>query len=313
MENPPEYSEANLHRLPATAAPLARFAPVQGPDIPTGLAATSREDEPLAHYQPAAVVGALALFFASAGAGCLSFPQLRLVSLTLGGVSVACAVGAWVAWPKNRGATPILGGLLSLPVLLVAGFWPHLLSTTPPVSPFLDDDSFPLDSRRVVAVAIGGDVQEPPGEWIDAAKFNAQQGDLRVRILSVEVKQTKETQGPKAPPLLLHVVLRMTNVGTSRRLLYRGWAAGGQDLDRAASLHDNKGVGYRVLPSAPPAGGGLSRKTNIAPMEQLEDTLLFEPPPPKTVEYLRLELPAAAAGGAGVLRMQIPQEMIQWH
>ncbi len=80
----------------------------------------------------------------------------------------------------------------------------------------------------------------------------------------------------------------------------------------AASLTDNFGNPYKRLSLDPGSQvpGQISSATSIYPGKRLEDLLVFEPPI-ENLQFLRLELPAAAFGGTGTLRLQIPKTMIR--
>jgi hypothetical protein len=310
MENPPEISEAKLIRLPATAGTLPTFTATPDANDAPGLEEPQEKDDPRPPIQPAVFAGALAFFLASAAAVCLSFPSLRAVTLCL---SSLAAVGGLVAWrtaPGSRAWIPAAGTTLSLPVLLVATFWPYMLSTSVP-PPRHTGDLGPLDKRPIVAVAIEGEKEEPAPPWIDAAKFCAQQGDMRVRVLSAGV-EPRPGHRPKNSPPLLQLALRLSNVGTGRTINYHGWGKKEGEQGQPAVVRDNANAGYKVLPAAPLSGGGLLRTAHLGPGESLKENLAFEPPPPKSIQFLRLELPAAAIGGTGVLHFQVPRDMIEW-
>jgi len=78
-----------------------------------------------------------------------------------------------------------------------------------------------------------------------------------------------------------------------------------------ATLKDNFENSYKRINfgfSTQPVGG-IERVESIYPDKVATDLLVFEIPL-DTVEYLRLELPAKNFGGSGMLRIQIPKEMI---
>src|SRR5207249_2399630 len=77
-------------------------------------------------------------------------------------------------------------------------------------------------------------------------------------------------------------------------------------------LTDNLGRVYRR--AAYGAGvevSGVAGSRELTPNKLVKDLLIFEPLPLDGVEFLHLELPASALGGAGTLRLQIPRAMIQ--
>jgi hypothetical protein len=219
-------------------------------------------------------------------------------------------VGVWGVRSPGRRITAAAGVLVSLSVVVIARYWPYLLTMYPP-PPAPPADTGPVDTRPIVAVTIEGEKEQPPRGWMDASQYCLQQGDFRVRVMSAVVTPAFDTPRAKKPPTLLHLTLRLSNVGSGEPLTYRGWVAREPSDAPAAALRDNTGHLYKAVPAAPTSGGGLQRTTPIAPRGQVEDTLLFQPPP-DTVEFLRLELPAAAVAGAGVLHLEIPRKMIEW-
>jgi hypothetical protein len=302
MTDPPAVTQANLVRPPSGAATIAANpAPCAESEAAAPI--------PQQRIEPAALVAAFSLFLASAAAIGASFPQVRPMTLALGCGALVCGLGAWRAGPRGRTVPAAVGVLVSLPVLLIAGFWPYLLTTAP--VPAVKEDDGPLDTRPVIALTMEGEPVEKTPEWIDASKHSVQQGDLRVRVLSAVVKPAFDPVGPKAPPRYLHIALRLTNVGSGRDITHRGWAPREAGYSKVAVLHDNNGMAYKAMPTAPNTSGGLRRTSSLEASDPVEQTLVFEPPP-ESVAFLRLELPAAAAGGAGVLRLQIPKKMMEW-
>jgi hypothetical protein len=76
------------------------------------------------------------------------------------------------------------------------------------------------------------------------------------------------------------------------------------------TLRDPSGKAYprKTFPGAEVAG--QVHRASIYPGQFKDDLLVFEPPP-ADVEYLRLELPAANAGAAGLFRLTIPKSIIR--
>jgi hypothetical protein len=302
MKDPPKVSKANLCQpdsVTATFPPIANSAPGDESAPPI--------DDPEAQIQLARWAGALSLFFASAAAICLSFPLLRPATLSLGALSLACGL-VGLATARGPAIPAAVGLVVSLAALVIAGFWPYLLTMTAP--PETVKDTAPVDTRRIEAVAVDGQPADAPRGWLDASKYNVQQGDFRVHVQSVVVRPPFESARRKAPPPCLHIGLRLSNVGSGGPITYRGWNPQGKDDAGGAILRDNTGRVYKGKAAAP-AGGGLQRTLTIEPGTQKDDTLVFEPPP-ETVEWLRLELPASAAGGAGVMHLEIPKKMLEW-
>ena len=194
---------------------------------------------------------------------------------------------------------------------LVAAFAPHVLGLSPLRSPQ------PFAARGEPAVlALSGQSGLRPaaaGEtrWADASKDALHQGDVRLRVVwaMVGAVQFEPIHGRRpAAERGLVIRLRVTNAGITRALPYTGWA--GKDMPEAPLLRDNQGKSYRLKSFSPDrVVVGRALKSSIPSGKSVEDVVVFEAPPP-TIEWLRLELPAAAAGGDGMLRIEIPKRMI---
>ncbi len=150
-------------------------------------------------------------------------------------------------------------------------------------------------------------------EWADAAK-PVQQGDIRVSVTGVSVNRvpllalgSEKTSSDQ----LIMIRLRIENVGTTRKVEYKSWSGGASILpDAVAALTDNLdntykrinfGFGTQVV--------GQITSESVYPEKAIDDVLVFEPPI-SAAEFLKLELPAAAFGGTGQLRLKIPKSMI---
>ena len=80
----------------------------------------------------------------------------------------------------------------------------------------------------------------------------------------------------------------------------------------AAAVKDNFGNSYKrfTIGLGEEIPGQIVAETSIYPEKTVEDLLVFEPPL-ENIEYLHLELPAAACGMTGALRLEIPASMIR--
>jgi hypothetical protein len=251
--------------------------------------------------------------------GCFAFLvggvlSAGLATLTLGLLGLLLGVlGLFFAWliPTRR-VLPAAGIAVSLPALLLPLVWPGLLGFLP-----LGGPARPTNRGGDAAMSlsgVGGLRRATEGEtlWVDAGRNALHHGDVRLRVTSAVVGQTsfEPVQG-KPPPgdRCLVVGLRITNAGIMRKLTYKGWA-GGNPAAEPPVLRDDKGKSY-----APKTFGtgwvvkGSAPSATIPPEKSHDDLLVFEAPPPG-VAYLRLELPAAAVGAEGRLRMEIPRQMI---
>jgi hypothetical protein len=312
------FTVARLADAPVEASPPAL------PQTPSATVAPAVSPGPLACLQPPQdlaagqgrrslpPVGVASVFLASLGLAFLSLPALRPFTLALGGLALAAGILGWAAAGQDhRGGAffPAAGTVLGLAVLVVAGFWPGLLSTTPPAE-YKDP---PPDLTSLRAVPIVGQGEQPAPEWVNAATHAVQQGDLRVRVVRAAVAPVTIGNLQPAPPpeYLLQIAIRVYNAGASRRLEYRGWGRPAGPAGQAVVLRDDRGRTYppRHYDPAVEVVGQL-RSATIGPLARVEDLLLFDPPTAE-VEFLRLELPAAAAGGTGTLRLQIPRSLFR--
>lgn len=176
--------------------------------------------------------------------------------------------------------------------------------------------------------------------WADASKGPVQHGDVRVRVTGVAVRNVriKDVLGEEtvSPTKNLVIQVEIFNTSSTRKLDFLGWSgatantltltdllgsAGRSKTNaaepqttserNAASLTDNFNNSYKrmSLDLGAQIPGQITTASSLYPGKQLEDLLVFEPPIDK-IQYLRLELPAAAFGGTGSLRLQIPRAMI---
>jgi hypothetical protein len=144
-----------------------------------------------------------------------------------------------------------------------------------------------------------------------------QRQHLRVQVAAVRVRGVElEYQGKKTitPDKYLLIRLQVSLEGAAfQQLPYEPWA----DLAGAPSKHpptltDHAGRAYTQKTFA--AGRNVVGRTGrgyLTPGRQVHEVLVY-PAPPGPVAYLRLTLPAAALGGEGEFRFQIPRSMIEF-
>jgi hypothetical protein len=151
--------------------------------------------------------------------------------------------------------------------------------------------------------------------WTDASKGPVQHGDVRVQLTGVTVRNVriKDMLGEEfvSPTKYLAIRLEIFNTSSMRKLDFLGWSEPSSDRN-AASLTDNSNRLYKRMSPDPGAeiSGQISTATSLYPGKQLEDLLVFEPPVDK-IQFLRLQLPAAAFGSSGSLNLQIPDGMVR--
>jgi hypothetical protein len=258
----------------------------------------------------------VAAYFFTSGAAFL----FAVAALSFAGLSfVLGLVGLLVARATNRGGLglSLAAAGVSLPLLAVLIFWPTLLGIFP-IFPAPAPPRDPTGGRTVV-IPVGKEVPEqtaegePEPEGVDVRGKELQQGDLRVRVVSVMTRLV-EFKKPALvkPPLqrFLVIRLRISNVGVARRLPYESWGEAGPGTEeRQARLMDDSGKTYRLQNFSGAEVVGHVRSKNLPPGSVVDDVLVFETPP-SSVQSLRLELPAEAAGGTGTFKLRIPREAI---
>jgi hypothetical protein len=256
----------------------------------------------------ALLLGGLALFFAAVSPW---FMALRHLTIPFAGLGLAASVLGFLASLDDRKIKDViwlgLGGVVSLAVLVIAIFWGNLLN------PYWGRDfavapAYPNKPMQVGLKnpTVGRDL--PANEWVDASKAAYRNGDVFIKIMEVKVDQA-----PLAPPLKdkaamksLLIYLKVANLSQLRMIPYTGQASG----KHPATLKDAQGKTVNVRNF--PAGSILAGQTKQAVVranKQVDDLLVFEPPP-ADVKHLDLELPAAAWGGTGTCKLRIPASMI---
>jgi hypothetical protein len=301
---------------PAPTSLLARApAPTRPPDV-------GNDDEDLDDALPpppaaARRLGAVSLLVASVAVAAASVPHLGGLTAPLGGVGVVLGLLGLVAraWSGHPTRLPLAGLGVSLAVLLGARFVPALIGHRQPAAGGPAPVDAPVAAVPLRNPGTGRRAAVSESEWVEASRQAVVKGDIRVRIRSVAVTSVegKDAAGRLFPPQASLVIgVRLVNVGVAHRVVYRSWA----DADRPAGqpaprLTDHHGHRYELRPFAPGEEAvGHVRGAPLTPGQRADDILVFEPPG-ADVEYLRLELPAAAFGASGTLRWQIPRGMIK--
>jgi hypothetical protein len=206
------------------------------------------------------------------------------------------------------------------------------------------EDAGPNSGKRGEAVASPAktkraEVKDP--DWIDASNGPFAYGDISVKVGMVLVNSVtiKDVLGQQTDTQqkYLGIQLFIGNAGKTKKINYRGWAGvvnagdltdllksagkeGGGIGDviglsggrNAANLTDNFGNSYKriALELGAEIPGQIKGDTSIYPGSIVEDLLVFEMPV-ENVQYLCLELPAAAFGEKGSIYLKIPQSMIR--
>ena len=145
--------------------------------------------------------------------------------------------------------------------------------------------------------------------WADAGNA-VRQGDVRVTIETVSITNVSLLnlgQPTESRDKLLQIVVRIENLSETKKITYQTWAARSTDIlaSGKASVSDEFDNSY----SNAQFGFGLSvvdqqTVVSIYPGKSVTDVLAFEEPI-KKARLLKIELPASAFGGKGMLRMKV--------
>jgi hypothetical protein len=264
------------------------------------------------------ILGVVAFLLGSIGLALASFGGMELVALGITFLGlVLAAIGFLVAFRQETGTLyPLLGILVCLPALLWSTYC--YTQAPKPEKPRSAADlarklTVPLNQRNA---ALTGETPIPAqqGDFVDFTKQAQQQGDLRVTITSASIAKAplEGPAGKKLPTdkyLLVH--LKVNNVGAERKYDFSGWGQWGSD--HAASLRDTKGKTFKIkrFEAAWEIKGQVHSPVGILPGKSIDDILVFEAPPAKDIPaHMRLELPASAFGGEGVLQFEIPGKVV---
>lgn len=256
-------------------------------------------------------------------------PLLGIISTPLSALGLVLGIIGFLVAVFRRGAGigyPIAGSLVSGFALFIA------ISMTVATGEAIDSlaktsQEDIATNQQVVEPADSVDTERTKGRgpkkrkpaitWTSALRPVAQ-GDVQIRVTAARVgkvtlqdrilDRTFETDEP-----YLTVVVRVSNESRTSKLDFATWMGMDFSFERDyASLKDNYGNIYkRVTFGATTHPVGHVERASLYPHKSLEDVLVFEPPL-RNIEYLRLELPAGNFGGKGMIRLQIPAEMIQW-
>jgi len=237
--------------------------------------------------------------------GILTIPVAAL-GLLLGGIGLVVAFlrrGSGIGYP-------IAGGVVSGMALAIGVAQVGAISAT--VSAV--DEAMQQQSRTNQEV-VGSTSSASTNDWA-SARSPVRQGNAEVKVASVrsatvKLKDSIAGEFDSEKPYLV-IELEVANVSQSKKINYRTWQGADFSFSRDfASLTDNFdnlykridfGFSTRIV--------GQTEADAIYPGKSIRDTLIFEPPI-DSIQYLDLELPASNFGGQGMLRLRIPNDMIQ--
>lgn len=340
-EPKPVISQSIAAPAPPTRPPVVRAQPRRDPlpapvqVTPTVVAVQVNQPSKASHSLGIAslILGIIAFLICWVPfLGLLGLP-LSLLGILLGGTGFLIAL-----FRKGSGiGFPIAGTSLSLlsaiAVITITG---AAASAVNQVGKAIEESSAKANATQQTIVAAAAldqpngamaspvpqNVPEPaaektaPGEEWGDAQNTIQQGDLQLRVTKVSIGQVplKDSfnDDSKSQDELLMVNLELTNINATKKMDYSAWS--GKDISFSrdyATLVDNFGNSYKRINfgfSTNPVGA-VERSESIYPNKTVNDVLVFEMPI-DTIEYLRLELPAKNFGGTGMLRLEIPKQMI---
>lgn len=251
-------------------------------------------------------IGVTALFLGSVGLVCASVPGVQWLTIPLSALGlIAGAFGLMVDYSyKTEEWTPKVGAGLCALLLVAALAWPALLGLDPKVTelpPPVDPNRqvfLPRTDRvagtRLIPQAVGKE------QWVDAEAYDVDHGIVRLRVAGamvqdVPVNQRKDRRRAERE---LTIALTLSHAGVKDPIVFKGW----RSVSDAPRLVDAAGqaLAFRPRPDSPPR--------SVLPFHPVQETIAFDVPA-AGVEFVRLELPASAFGGAGMVRFQLPKSM----
>ncbi|AQT68888.1 hypothetical protein STSP2_02065 [Anaerohalosphaera lusitana] len=260
-------------------------------------------------------------------------PLLGLLSIPVSSLGVLFAVIGFLIAIFRKGSGigwPIGGGVVSALALIIAFTQVAVIGGA---AEAIDEAAAKADQTKQEVVTSSGsgnstsnnseeanvtntNNSEEAEEWV-SAKYPVRQGDMQLQVKGAVkgkvplIDSFDESQGSSRDDLLA-IYLELINGSQSKKIEYQSWQ--GQDISFSrdyATLEDNFGNRYkRISFGFGTEIVGNAKSDSIYPGKSLIDVLVFELPV-DTAEHLKLELPADNFGGEGMLRLQIPQDMIQ--
>jgi hypothetical protein len=309
--------EADAAPVPRSGLAVAIAVAAAAADRPVladggaGADGASWDAHPSSQVGPAGLAGAAALLLAGAALFCAAFePTCRLI-LPLAGLGLLIGlvgIGLGQVAVRPRRLLPLAGTITAGVLLVTALVFPALLGPTYERS----RQRIAPNSSALRAIPLGGGPAAVDAtDWVDASRFALQQGGRRVQVISVSLGPIPGKAAAKkaAPEQFLLVRVRAQQVlavGPSM-----DWHDGAADFGKnhLPVLMDSAGRAYAIQETKLFRPVDTSRKSSLFPVAAQDEVIAFEPPP-TGVEWLRLEIPAAAWGGTGTFRFMIPATMI---
>jgi hypothetical protein len=250
--------------------------------------------------------------------GCAYFYVLGVLVVPLALLGLLTGLGGLVLGlraDRPRYVLASAGSVLNALLLTAALASPVLLGPTYQLA------RAPVEAEVVVPrlVPLAG-AKTAPGEekqeWPDATRFAVQIKKARVQVVTATVRPLEIGAAAKDKPKKLtkqsYLVLRVRTHQSAGGVEFRNgaWQEGAAQRPQP-TLADNTGKTY-AQPSIDGVleAGGLSQKPSAFPLGISDDVFVFDAPAP-TVQFLRLEMPAAAWGATGAIRFSIPRAMLE--
>ncbi len=196
-------------------------------------------------------------------------------------------------------------------VLLVAGFF-QAYQTHP--------EWFHEEHENVVEGEGGPSVDPVVMAWADATSKAVLRDEVRVKVERVEFgpvrgKDARNAVRNSGNAAFLQIYFKVRNQRQTD-VNYKSWYGNkfnSGNSETAASLTDNLGTVYSMMVfSDIKVVQGHTSSAVLGPADECTDVIIYEVPAEvnrRKIEYLRLQLPAAAVGGAHSYRFQIPKTM----
>jgi hypothetical protein len=191
----------------------------------------------------------------------------------------------------------------------------------PPPKPKIEEPDIrePVPPKSSESSSGGGGEKSPPagkssgerGElhWADARRETLTQGNVAVRIKSAKLGFPKLLEGvPASSEPFLLLTIEVKHVGTSGSVEYKSWSTSTGRREGAVVMTDNAWRPWPMARFNATVAGQVPRAV-LEPQTAIEDLLVFRKQG-EGVQYVRLELPAAAIGERSTLRFHIPSAMI---
>jgi hypothetical protein len=259
---------------------------------------------------PYELFGGVSLVLAAAGVACAPLRGCEGYAIGFGVLALGMGLcGFVVAGKPDRGGRvkPAVGACLGAAVLVVTLFWPGLIGGGPP---FGENTPRPLGPNAPIPGA-----EDVAGDKEAAGTRGASYilGTVQVRVAAAESVPVKAVGRPSTltPERLLQITLRVYNGSGDRPLTYYSWLEPMPGEKSCTTvLRDDRGKSYNLIShvSARPAPG-RERGVKLQPGGRTDEVLTFEAPSGAGSKFV-LELPLAAVGGTGTLRLEIPGSTI---